>query len=114
MRNLDVDNMNNLDESFSNFRAFGIGKPSQRQADKWEVKKPAKYARLVKKGKITVAEKEVEAMPESTIFQNNNGSNNGSKIASDEKPKNTAIIISGIVGGVVILSVTLFLIFRKK
>jgi hypothetical protein len=115
MKNLDLDNTGHLDESFSNFRAFGIGKPSQKQIDKWEVKKPKKYNRLVAKGKITVAEKQSE--PSEPIGDNKIGlTNNNSvnKIADEQKPKNTAIIISGIVGGVVVLSLTLFLIFRKK
>jgi hypothetical protein len=54
---IDLSNAASLDsgiiEKFSNFRFLGVGKPSDKQIDKWETKgKTGKIDSLVQKGKI--------------------------------------------------------------
>jgi len=42
----------NRNEDYSNFRVFGIGKPSQKQLQRWAAKNPKKVQKLIEKGVI--------------------------------------------------------------
>ena len=122
MKNLDLDNIAHLDESFSNFRLFGIGKPSQKQADKWETKKPAKFARLVKKGKIAITPKEDtgtsndNSITSKVVIEKENSSNRLSNDMNTEgmSPTLKWTLIGGgillLVGGII----TTIVLVRKK
>jgi hypothetical protein len=116
----DVINADLLSEDFSNFRFLGIGKPSQKQIERWELKgKTAKIERLTAKGKIDasklktapVSETETYTAPTSETKSVDTG---GSSSESTPKKKFLGMPMGiGIAVTVVAVGVIGFIIYRK-